>query len=229
MAVRRAGSDRGAGDAPSGHRAGRSLAPRDGARSRRAWHYGIRGRPTFVQGSCRGELLTNAAAIRPVSKARPVALDASRETVYISKRTRYRSRAGLRYNNQYAPATNMAPPTMFPIVTAVRLAANPVNVRLGNVAGVACVMSQKASDAVCFTINPKPMKYMLATACSNPAATKAAIGNTVSIARCAGSRLESDSQMARQTNVLQSMPSTNARSKGNAVFASAVRSAVRPI
>ena len=31
-----AGSDGGAGDAPSGHRAGRSLATRDGARSRRA-------------------------------------------------------------------------------------------------------------------------------------------------------------------------------------------------
>ena len=73
-------------------------------------------------------------------------------------------------------------------------------------AGVACVMSQKASDAVCFTIDPKPIKYMLATACSNPAATKAAIGNTVSIVRWAGSRLESDNQMARQTNVLQSMP-----------------------
>ena len=36
LAVRRAGSDGGAGDAPSGHRAGRSLAARDGARSRRA-------------------------------------------------------------------------------------------------------------------------------------------------------------------------------------------------
>ncbi len=60
------------------------------------------------------------------------------------------------------------------------------NVRLGNMAAVACVMSQKASDAMCFTINPNPMKYMLATACSNPAATKAAIGNTVSIARWVG-------------------------------------------
>jgi hypothetical protein len=30
LAVRRAGSDGGAGDAPSGHRAGRSLAARDG-------------------------------------------------------------------------------------------------------------------------------------------------------------------------------------------------------
>ena len=36
LAVRRAGSDGGPGDAPSGHRAGRSLAARDGARSRRA-------------------------------------------------------------------------------------------------------------------------------------------------------------------------------------------------
>ena len=95
-------------------------------------------------------------------------------------------------------------------------------------AGVERVMSQKASEAVYFTINPKPMKYILATACSNPAATKAAIGNTVKIARWAGSRLESDSQTARQTNVLQSMPNTNARSNGNAAFASAVRSAVRP-
>ena len=75
---------------------------------------------------------------------------------------------------------------MFPIVTAVRLAANPVSVRLGNMAGVACVMVQNVSDAVCFTINPKLMKYMLATACSKPAATNAAIGNTVSIARWAG-------------------------------------------
>jgi hypothetical protein len=134
-------------------------------------------------------------------------VDASNERI----EGNYPSRAGLRYNNQYAPATSMAPPTMFPIVTAVRLAANPAKVRLGNMAGVACAMSQKASDAACFTINPKPMKYMLATACSNPAATKAAIGNTVSIARWAGSRLDSDNQMARQTSVLQSMPVRGAK------------------
>ena len=81
------------------------------------------------------------------------------------------------------------------------------------------------SSAASLDQQPEGEKYMFATACSKPAATKAAIGSTTTISRCAGRRLDSDSQTARQTSVLQSTPRMNAWPKGSAAFASAVRSA----
>ena len=105
-----------------------------------------------------------------------------------------------------------------PMVTAARLCANPPSVSAGKLEGATWAIAQKASGAACFTISPKPIKYMFATACSKPAATNAAIGNTVRIARWAGRRLDSDSQMARHTKVLQSMPSTTARCERQRCF-----------
>ena len=46
------------------------------------------------------------------------------------------------------PREGWAPPTMFPIVSAVRLAANPVNVRLGDIASVACAVSHRGARGV---------------------------------------------------------------------------------
>ena len=57
---------------------------------------------------------------------------------------------------------------------------------------------------------PAGMKYMFATECSKPIATKAAIGGTMARIRSVVVRAEYVSQTARQTRPLQRIPRTNA-------------------
>ena len=72
------------------------------------------------------------------------------------------------------------------------------------------------------------MKYMLATLCSKPAATKAAIGGTTARILSAVVRALYVSQTARQTSALQSAPSRIARPKSRSVLAVAIASACSP-
>ena len=93
-------------------------------------------------------------------------------------------------------------------------------------AGTPTVAAKSGSKRV--IRRPRGTKYMLATECSKPAATKALIGGTMARTRSAVVRAESVSQTARQTSVLQSTPSATACAKPSSTLACAMARAVTP-
>ena len=69
---------------------------------------------------------------------------------------------------------------MLPSVTGSRLTTIKLcQVRLGKSAAVFETMSQNSGGDQCFTKIATGIKYILATQCSNPAATKAVIGKII--------------------------------------------------
>src|SRR6266446_7814982 len=80
-----------------------------------------------------------------------------------------------RYTNQYTAPTN-TPPITLPNVTGTRLVTSDPGVSAGKVSGVSPVAIQKCDGAPYFTSRLKGSKYMFATECSKPAATKPEIG-----------------------------------------------------
>jgi hypothetical protein len=72
-------------------------------------------------------------------------------------------------------------------------------------------------------------RYMLAMLCSNPAATKAAMGKTTATALSTTLRPAIAIQTAMQTSTLHRIPRANASSGGSDCFASAMRTTVRAI
>jgi len=82
-----------------------------------------------------------------------------------------------RYINQYTNPTITEPPMMLPIVTGNKLTnRNEDQVRLAKSGAVFPIVIQNVVGAVDLTKRPMGIKYMFATLCSNPAATKAEIG-----------------------------------------------------
>ena len=69
---------------------------------------------------------------------------------------------------------------------------------------------------------------MLATLCSNPAATKAAIGGTIARIRSVVVRALKDSQTARQTSALHIMPSAMAGTNSSPALAFPMARAAEP-
>jgi hypothetical protein len=72
------------------------------------------------------------------------------------------------------------------------------------------------------------MKYMLATLCSNPAATKALIGNTIAMTLSVTDRPPVASHTARQTRAFASTPRIKTTPNGSEVFIAAIVRAVAP-
>jgi hypothetical protein len=72
------------------------------------------------------------------------------------------------------------------------------------------------------------MKYMLATLCSKPAATKGDIGNMTAKILSTTLRAARASQTAKQTKMLQRIPLKKASQKGSAALAGAIFTALDP-
>src|SRR3972149_3973688 len=105
---------------------------------------------------------------------------------------------------------------MLPIVTGSRLSAKKLpHVSPERAGGDSRESTNASSDLIS---SPIEMKYMFATECSKPAATKAAMGGMtariLSVVVCA----PYVSQIARQTSALQSIPSAIASTKPRLVL-----------
>src|SRR6266567_536524 len=103
---------------------------------------------------------------------------------------------------------------ILPSITGTRLPKNPSQVT----AWAPGALSPKVSSNMA-----KGMRYMLATLCSNPAATNADIGKTMATALSMTLRPAKAIHTAMQTRTLQSTPLKKAVEKGSATLAAAIR------
>jgi len=90
------------------------------------------------------------------------------------------------------------------------------------------VLAAKAGSKSLIT-KPMGTKYIFATLCSNPAATKAVMGKIIAAILSTVLRALNVSQTARQTRILQSTPRARACQKPNPTLALAMLRAVVPI
>ena len=82
--------------------------------------------------------------------------------------------------NQYTAPTIIVPPIILPMVTGTRLFRRKFEtVRSGYIAALLPAVFQKEDPAPERMSSPIGIKYMLATQCSKPAATKAVIGKMI--------------------------------------------------
>lgn len=98
---------------------------------------------------------------------------------------------------------------IFPKVTGIKLAKNSV-----------MLISPPLSNI------PNGIKYIFATECSKPSATKAEMGNTIAKTLLATSRAAKQSQTARHTSALHKIPLTNACRGSRFILATAMFRAV---
>ena len=82
--------------------------------------------------------------------------------------------------------------------------------------------AQKVSGAPHWMSRPSGMKYMFATQCSKPAATKALTGRMMARILSVTLRAPSASHTARQTSTLHRIPRKNAWVTGSPLFVVAI-------
>ena len=127
-------------------------------------------------------------------------------------------------------ATRITPPMIFPRVTGMRfLIKKFLTVRLLNNTSLSVkIVVADNTVGLFFSKIPSGIKYILAIECSKPQATNALTGNTMANILSTTFLPEKQSQTARHTRALQSIPLTNASIKPKLTFALAIKTALAP-
>src|SRR5450830_837289 len=110
---------------------------------------------------------------------------------------------------------------ILPIVTGLRLRKNAGQVRPAYAAALFPISDHISAGPQACMNRPRGMRYILATECSKPAATKADTGNRMASTLSLVVRAPSDSHSARQTRTLHKMPRNSAWPKGRVALSRA--------